>query len=281
MSGLNEQPDPGQGWRRGPLVFAVIWFVVAGVLLFAALWTGLLIAPDGVRVPVTLALLFAGLAALVLFSDGLESPGPRGAWCHWVTRPTAARSTGRCRTGVHVIAMGDRADQIGGYPLIGLERVWPEQRRGFFVLLGSSRWPTRRARRAGRRRRTACRPPCRGAGGLPPWSAHRESRARRSSRSVSDKSRTPTSWWTSCRTPQSIAREVCCAGSSPAQWILIKLGSGRVSGTGTEHDLETDKPAGNSTAMTAARRAWPRWTNDQARRMPTYDVLAFGATGEA
>ena len=78
MFGLNEQPDPGQSWRRGPLVFAVIWFVVAGVLLFAALWTGLLIAPDGVRVPVTLALVFAGLAALVLFSDGLESPGPRG-----------------------------------------------------------------------------------------------------------------------------------------------------------------------------------------------------------
>ena len=55
VSGLNEQPDPGHSSRRGPLVFAVIWFVVAGVLLFAALWTGLLIAPDGVRVAVTLA----------------------------------------------------------------------------------------------------------------------------------------------------------------------------------------------------------------------------------
>ena len=88
-SGLNEQPDPGQSSWRGPLVFAVIWFVVAGVLLFAALWAGLLIVPDGVRVPVTLALVFAGLAALVLFSDGFErcSSRPRGQWLaeglHW------------------------------------------------------------------------------------------------------------------------------------------------------------------------------------------------------
>ena len=49
MGDLNEQPHPARGRARGPLVFAFIWFVVAAFLLFAALWAGLLIAPDGVR----------------------------------------------------------------------------------------------------------------------------------------------------------------------------------------------------------------------------------------
>jgi hypothetical protein len=65
-------PLASPGRKRGPRVFALIWLGVAAVLLFSALWTGLLIAPSAVRVLVTLALVVAGLAALVLFSDGFE-----------------------------------------------------------------------------------------------------------------------------------------------------------------------------------------------------------------
>jgi hypothetical protein len=58
--------------KRGLLVFALICFVVAAALFFAALWAGLLIKPSGVRVPLALVLVLAGLVALVLFSDGIE-----------------------------------------------------------------------------------------------------------------------------------------------------------------------------------------------------------------